>query len=101
RTAPACAALPLHDALPIYFGVEALPPNAWVQRQPAQAPGILKVQAGIAIQIRLERQRRVVGAHLQWHTAVARGGSEWRYRPIPRSEEHTSELQSRSDLLCR
>src|SRR5438034_5462991 len=31
----------------------------------------------------------------------AREGRERRIRPEPRSEEHTSELQSHSDLVCR
>src|SRR2546427_547303 len=36
-----------------------------------------------------------------WHPSVGRrGGWCWRY-PVPRSEEHTSELQSQSNLVCR
>src|SRR3712207_8556517 len=41
-------------------------------------------------------------------TASAAGGDDWRYgmaelsrRHVPRSEEHTSELQSRQYLVCR
>src|SRR5476649_2260652 len=30
---------------------------------------------------------------------IAKTGSQWRF--LPRSEEHTSELQSHSDLVCR
>src|SRR2546428_3852921 len=38
-------------------------------------------------------------ADLADHAAHKLGGK--RDRPSPRSEEHTSELQSRSDLVCR
>src|SRR2546421_7611465 len=56
--------------------------------------------------------RRVVGAELLANTAVARSRNVARGKmdqasvvgpahEIQRSEEHTSELQSRSDLVCR
>src|SRR5256712_9582584 len=35
------------------------------------------------------------------HSREASGGSRGRAAAPPRSEEHTSELQSRSDLVCR
>src|SRR5690606_41903661 len=37
-----------------------------------------------------------------WRTAaIAAGGSAWGWRSGWRSEEHTSELQSRENLVCR
>src|SRR2546427_8701834 len=33
--------------------------------------------------------------------AIPRGGRTGRTRPVRRSEEHTSELQSQSNLVCR
>src|SRR5206468_9393434 len=33
--------------------------------------------------------------------AIRRGASDYLLKPVNRSEEHTSELQSRSDLVCR
>src|SRR2546421_8540537 len=33
--------------------------------------------------------------------AISRFGSGWAWLTVARSEEHTSELQSRSDLVCR
>src|SRR3712207_8216906 len=35
------------------------------------------------------------------YKTLARGGIEWRGTFYPRSEEHTSELQSRQNLVCR
>src|SRR5260221_1225502 len=35
------------------------------------------------------------------YPAVERGGVVWVYMGSTRSEEHTSELQSHSDLVCR
>src|SRR3712207_8197455 len=64
--------LSLHDALPIWLGRRALPPAGDPVR-PAPSP-----------------QRR--SAHPGEHRDVPRA---------PRSEEHTSELQSRQYLVCR
>src|SRR2546428_6277774 len=63
--------LSLHDALPI-----CLLAQAWCQwqRVPSENPQIF-----------------ALGAKELWETK----------RPLDRSEEHTSELQSRSDLVCR
>src|SRR5207249_8857516 len=40
------------------------------------------------------RQSRLLGSFFPYRAEVARG-------PVLRSEEHTSELQSRFDLVCR
>src|SRR5207247_7807517 len=42
----------------------------------------------------VEGQRALLGEPLQQHVAQEQG-------PVVRSEEHTSELQSRVDLVCR
>src|SRR2546429_8677139 len=41
------------------------------------------------------------GARHQWHLRQHRGGVGWACRHPDRSEEHTSELQSRLHLVCR
>src|SRR3712207_6869300 len=69
--------LSLHDALPI-FGL--------VAGQPLTA----EVTAAAARDLGLERGSRVVAT---WKAAAT--------RLVPRSEEHTSELQSRQYLVCR
>src|SRR5438094_6326254 len=68
--------LSLHDALPIYR----------LRRRP--------VQTGRVSRPRLRRRGREVLYRL-------RGWGHRRRRGDPRSEEHTSELQSPYDLVCR
>src|SRR3712207_7937745 len=50
-----------------------------------------------------KRQRRGQGLAAHKRPECARAGSPLRYRYVrpPRSEEHTSELQSRQYLVCR
>src|SRR5207248_6689275 len=91
---PALSTLSLHDALPIlprHVVAEARPPRRGQRRQPfhllgdAQARGLRRPHRG----------GRARGA---------RSGAEPRATSspsIPRSEEHTSELQSPYDLVCR
>src|SRR2546421_6520958 len=72
--------LSLHDALPIYVDAERrLEPVRKVAVEGGHDPDERRVEPG-----RPERGRPTVGGK----------GRE-------RSEEHTSELQSRSDLVCR
>src|SRR5690606_41313630 len=87
--APGPAPLPLHDALPIYQRSPAgplPPPHQWELEQP---PG--------SVPPRPPHQQP------RWSTRAAAGPA--RYAPwvpaAPRSEEHTSELQSRENLVCR
>src|SRR5206468_11772304 len=79
--------LSLHDALPIF-------PEA------AQGALALQVRAGeenlVAGADAFETRRRVEVER----ACVARVGAGC-LAPVARSEEHTSELQSRSDLVCR
>src|SRR2546421_8837633 len=84
---PEISPLPLHDALPICPtrpASSAPPPRCrWARRsscRPPSAPAI-------------SRSGRSCGR--------CTPTSRWRSCNRPRSEEHTSELQSRSDLVCR
>src|SRR5438034_5747757 len=77
--------LSLHDALPIYDAKD-------VGRRRPQGKRALQVRSGG--QHEVFREIRLEGAVLP----VADGG---RAPARPRSEEHTSELQSHSDLVCR
>src|SRR5690606_40078149 len=61
-------------------------------RQPANAPDSLEQEALAYFHSELEAGRPLPPYHLQ----QTEGG--WRYY---RSEEHTSELQSRENLVCR
>src|SRR5690606_39392641 len=80
--------LSLHDALPIY--------RADALAHPAPHAASLA-----AVRRRREHGRR---APARAHREGARGGRavrEAHRRPRSRSEEHTSELQSRENLVCR
>src|SRR5690606_41574200 len=72
--------LSLHDALPIYPGAQRRRPRV----QPRHAGGAPRRQAGAAQSHRAEDPAGADGG--------LAGG---------RSEEHTSELQSRENLVCR
>src|SRR3712207_7410931 len=74
--------LSLHDALPIY-----------VQRSEYD---FAQVEYGIALNSDEQRRRLLILSLLQ-----ARGLERAHYRRRFRSEEHTSELQSRQYLVCR
>src|SRR5438034_8178923 len=55
----------------------------------------------------LEHSARVLGSlallrvRLVFRSSRVQAEAGWRRKPHPRSEEHTSELQSHSDLVCR
>src|SRR2546421_4983257 len=72
--------LSLHDALPIYSISEL------------QARSIILTYANLAPEGREEYSSK---------EAIASLRSAYSSQPRERSEEHTSELQSRSDLVCR
>src|SRR5206468_12537946 len=74
---PETYTLSLHDALPIF--------EAQQQLYPAQS---------VLAQIRRDR----LLSHVRLYKALGGAG---RGESARRSEEHTSELQSRSDLVCR
>src|SRR2546421_7882142 len=85
--------LPLHDALPIYRALGPLPAHARrrpahdrpLHRPPAAPGGPARAGGGLPA---------AAGDHGGQRDHLDRHG-------LLRSEEHTSELQSRSDLVCR
>src|SRR5699024_12772613 len=81
---PAFSPLSLHDALPIYFTVHIA----------------ADAQAGLEI---LEAQGDNIGVLVSDQRMPGESGVELlkKVRRHWRSEEHTSELQSRFDLVCR
>src|SRR5206468_10985598 len=81
---PAISTLSLHDALPISTHCDV-------------APAVRLGRRGRGRQ-RQQRGEQESGAHV--HSGSASMEHE-RQTPVRRSEEHTSELQSRSDLVCR
>src|SRR3712207_8363945 len=66
------------------------------QRHVSAFPGMGKSLDGMLCQVTDDSLRRLVGAASVPHRAMARVAVSW-----PRSEEHTSELQSRQYLVCR
>src|SRR5690606_41626425 len=84
--------LSLHDALPICFqqvGIEGAARPSGRTPIDATARGIFRV--GECSRVALQ-----VGGGFQVGVALGRVAGD-----IPRSEEHTSELQSREKLVCR
>src|SRR5690349_23817707 len=73
--------LSLHDALPIFSATEVLRGNL--------PDGPHRPDRG-----RAEDRRQRLQVQVRFGHAAAR-------QPVERSEEHTSELQSRRDLVCR
>src|SRR5206468_11536027 len=83
-TPTAIYTLSLHDALPIYPN-----PGIWIRRCAA---------VGIVASSSLESSALILSiAQMRFPTIVTGDKRACRRR----SEEHTSELQSRSDLVCR
>src|SRR5207253_9124365 len=82
--------LSLHDALPISCGRRA--------RRAPRSPGGRAVAA--AVRRHLRRGSRSLSPSAA-RSAAAAGASPGGRRPAGRSEEHTSELQSRGHLVCR
>src|SRR5204863_3627152 len=95
RHTPTTAIYPLslHDALPIYHGV------------PGRCGGLPAVRA--SVQAAVAGSRRHAGGRRRTGSRDSRAlhpGRTARTRAafvLARSEEHTSELQSRRDLVCR
>src|SRR5699024_11768075 len=78
------APLSLHDALPIW--------------QKAAAKGGQRVVVGVSVGGQVAERHRVIGSTLNLAAGDHPGGVAVDQQ---RSEEHTSELQSRFDLVCR
>src|SRR5690606_40217007 len=88
---PLISPLSLHDALPIFAG--GLGPAGGLALR-------LDRIVGAARQPRQGRRLPPFSGQLRRRTAGARAHRQRRQHP-PRSEEHTSELQSRENLVCR
>src|SRR5690606_41465665 len=78
--------LSLHDALPILFGVITYRPGDYI---------IIPVGTIYRVLPDPGQQKFLVVETTNWITTPKR------YRNEHRSEEHTSELQSRENLVCR
>src|SRR5690606_40637071 len=87
--------LPLHDALPIYAIAGLHPPRSgrllFAGSDVTRLAGHRYCDAGIAIVP--EGRRLFTGMSVADNLEVG--------AHVPRSEEHTSELQSRENLVCR
>src|SRR5206468_11743154 len=91
---PPPSPLPLHDALPIFGLVET----------PAERAHSFARDLAVAMEAehpklvvhRMDKALRTGKVLIDWSQNAAA-----KTTVAPRSEEHTSELQSRSDLVCR
>src|SRR5205814_8606141 len=100
RSPSSLPTLPLHDALPIFFPL-VLPAIPLMTLAPPIVLGIaLSGAVGIGW---LAWSVICVAASLIWWTLIYRGFRQrvWYALLYPRSEEHTSELQSLRHLVCR
>src|SRR2546430_13407880 len=79
--------LSLHDALPIFGGEEELP--------------IVRGHEDLRMQADRDLARHATRREVDELDAVAKEIRRVDRLPIRRSEEHTSELQSQSNLVCR
>src|SRR3712207_7585977 len=66
--------------------------------RPDQLARFLEVPEGFGRKARIDQQK-IAGATLRTGHSPTPNGQRW--RPARRSEEHTSELQSRQYLVCR
>src|SRR5206468_12166693 len=92
--------LSLHDALPIFATLERFSPLAG-ETSLALSLRIGEALASEGVTPRFFRVFRATLERLTDRLAAPRSRSERHTLALTRSEEHTSELQSRSDLVCR
>src|SRR5438270_636000 len=95
---PETYTLSLHDALPISLASE----GATLDRLFIQVGGAALASAVIASFVEAQRLGAIERLP-RFHTVQTRGGFPLQraYELLVRSEEHTSELQSQSNLVCR
>src|SRR2546430_13395743 len=82
--------LSLHDALPIFGNDRSR--IRYRQRFPEQDAAVLALQVETVLQVESNDDR---------HDEILRYGLQPDHEREERSEEHTSELQSQSNLVCR
>src|SRR5690606_41855355 len=90
---PELSTLSLHDALPIYN--RPLSAGLWRQTILAFLVGAARGGAPLVLLLRIVNLLHLLGRVLVAEAAIAA------LSRIRRSEEHTSELQSRENLVCR
>src|SRR5204862_8082627 len=98
---PETSPLSLHDALPIYRADQIL--DLLIRRQRIEEADLLLegLETGHRLVGRLRGGGdRHLGATIGIIAELRERGHAERHRGEPRSEEHTSELQSRRDLVC-
>src|SRR5690606_40378942 len=94
--APVIHPLSLHDALPIY--IDKLP---WDEIDIFHAHTLCESLADGSVGL-IEHVAREFAPYIRKVKAVNFGGGHFINKPgYDRSEEHTSELQSRENLVCR
>src|SRR5690606_39995181 len=98
---PGAFALSLHDALPICFRVARLSRN-WPRYCLFTALVRPRLWPRLMARARFSSMDRFsqVPARGSWNTRATRAARLWVGRRVTRSEEHTSELQSRENLVC-
>src|SRR5690606_41182256 len=89
--------LSLHDALPISVAVDAHPGAGAV----GDEDGLVAALAGVGPRLDPERLPGIVAAVAAAGDAGGPAGGAQALDDGDRSEEHTSELQSRENLVCR
>src|SRR5206468_12783383 len=86
----------LHDALPISLLAEINPELAGAELD--HVARVVGTGAVVFANLASQRDKDVA---FEWDRVTALQGDSGPYIQYSRSEEHTSELQSRSDLVCR
>src|SRR5206468_12177203 len=92
------AALSLHDALPICAAITVTGRQLKVLDEGEGAEGAEEREVASYSQVEVLRQKDF---DTLTEAEMAEVRRLIRLMRLPRSEEHTSELQSRSDLVCR
>src|SRR5690606_41596544 len=93
--------LSLHDALPIFAHTAFAQRACFVEERDRESIGLLSEcvrarERAVTVGIRLDYRERASAVHAARELIVRSQRIE-----INRSEEHTSELQSRENIVCR
>src|SRR5690606_40899326 len=94
HSASGCCSLSLHDALPIYSAASDSRPTEPVMAQ------ALPLSSTVSTAVTMASQAYFLRSGMAW-ACFSRGSMATIVPETPRSEEHTSELQSRENLVCR